>query len=292
MENTFSKPPYDWGNISFILLEHVGSIVALWYFIYHPITPAAIKTFLWMYFACGTAITIGYHRYFSHKSFEFHWFWRPIAEFWLLFWAILSFQNRVLKWVFDHRFHHRYEDTPKDPYNIKQGKWWAHMEWTLRESPKRDYTDQVVADWASNYLVQLQHRYYVPVAIIGGFGIPLLIGYMAGDVWGCFFAGAFLKMVAQRHFTSLVNSAAHFKHWFSSQPYTNRGSSQDSPLISLGTFGEGYHNRHHAAPKDYRSTEKWYQFDPGKWLIYFFSKIGITRNLVRKNTTAPIPEVY
>ncbi len=268
-----------WGNIFFITLVHIMAIVVTpLYFLSHPISwTSGFAIFAVMYVLCGTAITIGYHRYFSHRAFECpRW-----LVGWLLIWGAASFQNFVLKWLYDHRMHHRYVDTDKDPYNAKRGFWWSHWGWVFHHTPKQDYMNVMVRDWAHDPLILWQKKYYFPIGALVGFGVPLLLGWIAGNALAGFLIGGFVRLAVQYHGTFFVNSLAHYPHIFSSQPYSTKNTSRDSPIVALLTFGEGYHNFHHFSQRDYRNAITWYQFDPGKWIVWSLSKIGVTKNLIR-----------
>ena len=86
----------------------------------------------------------------------------------------------------------------------------------------------------------------------------------------------FLRLVVCHHTTFLINSLAH--KW-GTQPYSKKNTARDNPLIALLTFGEGYHNFHHAFPGDYRNAVRWWQWDPTKWLIRALWAVGLTRDL-------------
>ena len=123
-----------------------------------------------------------------------------------------------------------------------------------------------------------QHKYYVPLALVINFGIPLIIGYLAGDIIGVVLLAGLLRLVVSHHFTFFINSWAHIS---GSQPYTDTNTARDNPVLALFTWGEGYHNFHHIFQYDYRNGVKWWQYDPTKWLIYGLSRVGLTHNLRR-----------
>ena len=127
-------------------------------------------------------------------------------------------------------------------------------------------------------MVMFQHKYYVPLALAINFGIPIVIGYMAGDVVGVVLLAGLLRLVVSHHFTFFINSWAHVS---GKQPYTDTNTARDNPILALFTWGEGYHNFHHIFQYDYRNGVKWWQYDPTKWLIYGLSRVGLAKNLRR-----------
>ena len=262
----------DWFNTGFILLIHsvaVGSIVYM-----------AMVRFSWWtvllssawFLICGLAITGGYHRLFSHRAYVAH----PLVRAWYLFFGAAGLQNSARSWCTDHRRHHSACDTERDPYNIQEGFWWAHMAWITKIDPHR--TGDVPKDLARDPLVQFQHRFYLPLAILAGFIAPMAIASLWGDAWGGLLVGGFLRLVFQWHATFSVNS---FAHLIGERKFDPNGSARDNFFVALLTLGEGYHSFHHRFPTDYRNGVRWFQFDPTKWLIWTLSKVSLTTDLRR-----------
>jgi stearoyl-CoA desaturase (delta-9 desaturase) len=132
--------------------------------------------------SCGLtelSITAGYHRLFAHRTYETNW-WVKLAY---LLVGAGAFQASALKWATDHRRHHRFVDKEEDPYNIKKGFFWAHMGWLfVKDNPK--YRDQFPGDLSKDPLIAWQHRYYIPIAVATGFGVPTLAGWILGNAFG------------------------------------------------------------------------------------------------------------
>lgn len=226
--------------------------------------------FLISYALVGLSITVGYHRYFSHRAYETN----PVIESILLFFGAWAFENSALKWSNDHRNHHRFVDTDKDPYNIKKGGWWAHIFWVFYEDPDGyDFTPS--PDLTANPRVQWQHKYHALIAVLAGLGLPTLVGFLFGHPLAGLLWGGLLRVVVIHHTTFFVNSLAHL---YGSRPYTDLETARDNFLVALVTNGEGYHNFHHKFPSDYRNGIRWYQFDPGKWIIQVMHRVGLVRN--------------
>jgi stearoyl-CoA desaturase (delta-9 desaturase) len=286
----------DWVNAPFVVFSHVMAAVgiALAFMFTYSWWSVGLAV-VWLAF-CGLSITGGYHRLFSHMTYRAH----PLVRLFYLLFGAASIQNSALKWCSDHRRHHQFTDEAQDPYNIKLGFWWAHIGWVLSKEPTYDFAR--VPDLAADPLVRFQHRWYVPLAVGLGWLAPALLGLIWGDPLGAFFLAGWVRLIVQWHSTFCVNSVAHM---FGRRPYTDADSARDSFVTALITMGEGYHNFHHAFPWDYRNGVARHQFDPTKWVVHAFSKVGLTWDLKRvpaetilrarltmdaKNLTAKRPE--
>jgi len=225
---------------------------------------------LGMFLAVGTAITAGYHRLFSHRSYQTVW---PV-RFVLLCLGAAAFQNSALRWSSDHRLHHRHVDTERDPYSIKRGFWHAHWIWVMEST---SHPLQGVADLERDPLIRWQDRHYFLIGAVVAC-IPVAIGLATGNLWGHIVMGVLLRIVLTHHSTFLINSAAHV---FGTRPYTDTNTARDNRWLALFTYGEGYHNFHHMWPGDYRNGVRWFQWDTTKWLVATLSMLGLARQLRR-----------
>lgn len=271
---TFFKK-INWLNTFFILFFTPGvTIFGLWYLIHTGDLQAAtwILAFI-LLSASGFSITVGYHRLFSHRTYKAVW---PIRLLLALFGAS-AFQGSILEWCTDHRNHHLYTDTDKDPYSINKGFWYAHMGWlfTLDKS-KRDFSN--VEELAKDPIIAFQHKYFIPLALLMGFGLPTLIATCWGDPLGGLFLAGFLRTVVNHHATFAINSVCHM---FGKISYSDKQSARDNWITAFFTFGEGYHNFHHQFPLDYRNAVRFYQYDPTKWIIALMSYVGLASDLKR-----------
>jgi stearoyl-CoA desaturase (delta-9 desaturase) len=267
----------NWVSSSFLigtaLLTVTALPVYLWFFGFDWFH---FGTFFVMFVLTGFSITAGYHRFFAHKTFEAKW---PLRLMVLIFGAA-AFENSVLMWTSDHRRHHKHTDHDDDPYNISKGFFHAHMGWILFKLDAEPPLDNV-PDLERDSLVRWQHRYVHVLAVLVGFGLPTVAGFLY-DGWvgalGGFLIGGIARVVATQHTTFFINSACHC---MGRQPYSKRCSARDSFFLALFTLGEGYHNYHHEFQHDYRNGVKPWQWDPTKWLIWVLSKLGITSRLRR-----------
>jgi stearoyl-CoA desaturase (delta-9 desaturase) len=229
------------------------------------------------YGGSGLSITGGYHRLFAHRSYRCR---RMVSLFYLLFGAA-AVQNSALTWACDHRRHHAHTDSDDDPYDARQGLWFSHIGWVLRDDPVRDYAN--VRDLASDPLVAFQHRFYPWIAVVMAGVIPALAGCLWHDPLGAFLWAGCVRVVAQYHSTFSINSVAHR---FGRRPYSSDTSARDNVLVALLTMGEGYHNFHHRFPSDYRNGVRWMHYDPTKWLVSALERVGLASNLKRTSREA------
>ncbi len=264
------------GIIFFIVLHVVGLVGTPLYLRRYGITTAEWILF-WAYFSLTSlAITVGYHRLFSHVAYNAS----PVIRFLLLFFGAATFEQSALKWSSQHRQHHQFTDTDKDPYNIQRGFWYAHMNWILLYKHRINYDN--VPDLQKSKLVMNQHYLYSLWSVGAGIVLPMLIGVLIGHPLGAFILAVNLRIMLVMHSAFFINSWAHM---FGSRHFDGKISARDNWLGVFLTNGEGYHNFHHLFPSDYRNGIHWYDWDPSKWLIFALSTVGLTTNLKR---TSPL----
>lgn len=266
----------DWTNTLFIAASHLLAIAAVLWLVFVQASMWTIGLGVLWYVLCGFAITGGYHRHFAHPTYGANVL---VRTFYLLFGAA-AVQNSAIRWSADHRRHHARTDQEEDPYNITRGFWWAHMGWVFFQDPKKKIP-KGVDDLLSDKLVAFQHRHYIALAILVSLIVPGLLGLLWGDPIGAMLVACFLRLVLQWHATGAVNSVAH---WMGSRPYSRAISARDSFVTAIVTMGEGYHNFHHKFQLDYRNGVRWYHFDPTKWIVWSFERVGLAWELRR---TAP-----
>lgn len=172
-----------WSVALFLILNPIISVLALVLYLifsnsYTNEELISISIFGFIFaIMTNLSITMGYHRLWAHKSYEAH----PWLERFLLAISASAFQGSALKWSSDHRNHHRFEDTDKDPYSIKRGFWHAHMGWMMKhETMSRPIH---APDLAQNAWIKNQHDYYFIWSIVAGYLFPALVGYLLGNVF-------------------------------------------------------------------------------------------------------------
>ncbi len=273
-DQNWESPPRNWpAFLMFSLTALLAVTLVPWFGVTHGFTGMAWISFAVFLSANELAITCGYHRLFAHSAYQAH----PALKIVYLLFGAMALQNSVLVWSAGHRVHHRYIDDPmRDPYCARRGFWFSHIGWMLRNYPSGEPDLSVVRDLQRDPLVMWQHRYYVPIAVSMNVGLPLLVGWLSGDIVGTFLLAGVLRLVVSHHLTFFINSAAHM---FGSQPYTAENTARDNAIVAVLTFGEGYHNFHHLFENDYRNGVRWWQWDPSKWFIKAMSWCGLAKNL-------------
>jgi len=225
------------------------------------------------YFAFGFGITGGYHRLWSHKSWSAT---APVRLIVLIFGAA-ALQGSARWWCRNHRAHHKFTDTTKDPYNVRKGFFYAHFGWMMFKQNPQEVGRANIDDLEADPMIMWQHKYYPLIAITAGIVIPTLIaGFGWGDFRGGYFYASLVRIFFIHHCTFFVNSLAHY---LGDQSYSDYHTAFDSVITALLTLGEGYHNFHHEFPRDYRNGIKWFHYDPTKWIIVGLYYLGLAYDL-------------
>jgi stearoyl-CoA desaturase (delta-9 desaturase) len=268
------KPPINWVNMSLFTITPARAltIVPLYGFFY------GYDVFEWSFFSlymgfCGISITAGYHRLWSHKTYQAH----PFVRLIFAIGGACALQNDVLNWASDHRRHHQHvDDNAHDPYSAGRGFWFSHIGWILRDydSSPDDFSN--IRDLQKDPILRWQHKNYLTLVIITNVLIPALVGFLHGDIVASLLLVGLLRLVLSQHATYLINSIAHI---WGRQPYSAASSARDNSIIALITYGEGYHNYHHTFQWDYRNGISWWHYDPTKWLIKTLSLCGLATGL-------------
>ncbi len=264
------KPPVAWSNAIFFALTNLAAVtlVPLWGM------TQGYSSSAWFFFAAllvlgGMSITVGYHRMWAHRTFKA----RAPLRLVLAIFGAMALQNSILNWAARHRVHHRYvDDVSRDPHSIKRGFWHAHIGWMLRDWPTTQADYSRVKDLERDPIVMWQHRNYWTLVWATNLGLPLVLGLLLGDVVGMLLLAGVLRLVLSHHFTFFINSLAHM---WGKRPYSDQNTAVDNGMVALLTWGEGYHNYHHAFQADYRNGVQWWQYDPSKWLINVCAWTGL-----------------
>jgi stearoyl-CoA desaturase (delta-9 desaturase) len=267
--------PYSGLNCGFLLVVHLTALVGGGLYVWkHGLHWGLVALTAVLTVFTILSLSAGYHRLFSHKTYEAH----PAFRAFLLIFGAAAFQNSAITWAADHRRHHRNVDTDDDPYNARRGFWYSHVGWVLRKTEEAHEVHPVPDLWRDP-LIRWQHQLYMIIGTVSGFVLPILISWLAfhDALGGLLIAGAFRVMFVW-HVTFSINS---FAHMIGSQPYSDRNTSRDSLFTAVLSLGEGYHNFHHTFPVDYRNGVRRRDFDPSKWTIRAASMVGLTRNLRR-----------
>lgn len=280
MTSTQKRAPINWPAAILLTLTPLAALILIpLYAVYADFSLAAWISLVVFLTWNGLGITAGYHRLWSHRTYDAS----PIVRLVLMLGGTMATQNSILVWASGHRTHHRHVDhIDLDPYSASRGFWFSHIGWMLRKydnyANEGDQSYKNAPDLLKDRMVMFQHNHYGKLLILTNIGFPLAVGLAVGDVWGVLLLGGLLRLVLSHHFTFFINSLAHI---WGKRPYTDENTARDNVWLALVTWGEGYHNFHHIFQYDYRNGVKWWQFDPTKWLIFGLSKVGLTSNLKR-----------
>jgi stearoyl-CoA desaturase (delta-9 desaturase) len=265
-----------WATVAWIAILHLGALAAPFFFTWKGL--ALMVGLVWI--TGGIGICLGYHRLFSHHGFVVP---RPLR--WLIAWlGGMAGEGPVIRWVAKHRLHHARSDSEGDPHSPRDGFWWSHMIWLFpRET--RETTRALYQRWAPDLLRDPVLRFIDVTFIVWhlAFGFALfMLGYLVWDlrtalslvVWGVFF-----RIVFVLHGTWFVNSATHIWGY---RNYETDDRSRNLWWVALITFGEGWHNNHHAHPRTARHGHRWWELDVTYGTIWLLEKLGLARKVVHR----------
>src|SRR5262245_13750121 len=271
----------NWPTIGFMLGFHACAFFALFNFSWSALGVMVFTS--WVSGSLG--IGIGYHRLLTHRGYKTpKW-----LEYFLAICGTLSLQGGPIAWVAMHRIHHAHTEREGDPHSPRDGLWWSHMGWMLNgQSLHREVEklSRYVTDLSKDrFYVWLTRWHFLAVVALGA------ILYLAGG-WSFVLWGVFARIVFMWHATWLVNSAAHF---WGSRRFETRDDSRNNWWVALISFGEGWHNNHHAHPAAARHGLTWYEIDINWYGIWTLKKLGLAKNIrllewPRKTTTDVMSE--
>ena len=263
----------NWRDSIIIVSFHLLTIPAFFMFSWQNVLVMLLGN--WIVGSLG--VGLGYHRLLTHRSFKApKW-----LEYLLTIFGMMSIQSEPYKWVATHRIHHKFTEMDKDPHSTRPGFWWAHIVWIMHGTAQ-DHDEETVKKYVPDLLkdkfhVLLARFYYVPT-IISAFILFAIGG------WAMVFWGVFARVVFGWHSTWFVNSAAHY---WGTRRFETKDDSTNNWWVALLTFGEGWHNNHHAYPTSARHGFKWYEFDSNWLMIQLFKKLGWAENIRIYDTDKP-----
>lgn len=268
--------PVNWSVTAVLGLTFLVAVTVVpWYGIVHGYSGWAWAFFGIFLVLNGIGIGSGYHRLWSHRTYDAH----PVLKWFLAVMGGMSLQNSIIVWSARHRIHHRdVDDNDKDPYSIGRGFWFAHIGWMLKDYPSGELDFSVVRDLEKDPVAAWQHRWYWTLVWVTNLAVPLVLGWITGDMLGMFLLAGVARLVINHHVTFFINSLAHM---WGSQPYTDENTARDQHFLALITYGEGYHNYHHLFQSDYRCGIRWWHLDINKWFISSCALLGLVKNRKR-----------
>lgn len=258
---------FNWTNAGFFAVIHAVALLAPWFFSWSAL---GVMIFLhWLFGSIG--ICLGYHRLLTHRSLQVP----KGLEYAIAILGALALQGGPIFWVSGHRRHHLHtEDVDQDPYSARRGFWWSHMLWLFYKRPEffnpdsyRQYAPDLDKDgfyrWLDRYFLLLQ--------------LPLgMLLYLMGG-WSFVIYGLFVRAVLLWHSTWLINSATHMTGYRS---HDSEDNSRNLWWAAILTYGEGWHNNHHAYPNVAKAGWKWWEIDMTWWAIVLLKQLGLARRVV------------
>jgi stearoyl-CoA desaturase (delta-9 desaturase) len=258
---------FSWISVVFFVTIHALALLAPWFFSWSALGVAI--GLHWLFGSIG--ICLGYHRLLTHRSLQVP---KPL-EYAIALIGAMAVQGGPIFWVAGHRTHHLHtEDFDKDPYSARRGFWWSHMGWLFYQRPEvfdyniyrqyaPDLDKQAFYRWLDRYFVLLQ--------------IPLgIVLYLLGG-WSFVIYGLVVRAVTLWHSTWLINSATHMAGYRSHESDDN---SRNLWWAAILTYGEGWHNNHHAYPNVAKAGWKWWEIDMTWWAIVLLQRLGLARRVV------------
>jgi stearoyl-CoA desaturase (delta-9 desaturase) len=253
----------NWITVTAFALFHLGAVAALFFFSW-PAFFAAVFLY-WMSLSLG--IGMGYHRLLTHRSYQVpKWLEHSLAVC-----GALALEGGPIFWVATHRVHHQFSDKHGDPHTPRDGKWWSHIVWMMVGDVTHcdsvacaKYAPDMAADpfyvWLSNY-------HWVPLTVVGI--LLMAIGGLPFLLWGVFF-----RVTMGLHATWMVNSLTHL---WGARRFDTRDDSRNNWFVAALSFGEGWHNNHHAHPTSARHGLAWYEVDISWMTIRLLQALGFAK---------------
>jgi stearoyl-CoA desaturase (delta-9 desaturase) len=264
----------DWGIAFWIGLLHVGACFAFFTFTWQ----ALVLTVILGWATGGLGICLGYHRLLTHSSFRTY---KPVK--WFFAWlGGLAGEGSAVHWVANHRKHHAMSDHVGDPHSPVDGPWWSHMFWFMPKmvgKEYREYNSRWAPDLARDKMLVFLDRTFIlwhiaMTAAVWG------LGYWIGGTsmaWSFVVWGMFVRLIYVLHSTWFVNSATHLWGY---RNYETSDHSTNLWWVALMTYGEGWHNNHHAYPRMARHGHKWWEIDVTFMTIRMLQAVGLAWDVV------------
>jgi stearoyl-CoA desaturase (Delta-9 desaturase) len=264
----------------------IGTVGAIYLATLRPLTTTDLTLFFVMWALTGFSVSIGFHRLFTHRAFKTS---TPVRLLLTVF-GCMAARSSMITWTSQHRRHHELADHEGDVHSPNlfgttlgarlRGLWYSHFTWML----KHDYPNVVhyVPDLlADKPVIKADRMYYRWIAlglilpgVVGGALTHSFMGALTGFLWG---GVVRIFVVAQQ--VSALNS---FTHMLGTRPFKMRdNNSHNNALFGLITWGEGWHNNHHAFPESANFGLRWYQLDPGYAVIRFLEILGLAWDVKR-----------
>ncbi|MGG6296956.1 acyl-CoA desaturase [Leptolyngbya sp. AN02str] len=261
------RSPISWPFVIFFVLVHGLACAALWFFSWSAL--GVMLVLHWLFGSIG--ICLGYHRLLSHRSFQVpKWLEYAIAIV-----GALAMQGGPIFWVAGHRLHHAFtEDKQKDPYSAQRGFWWSHMLWLVY--PQAHFFDyeqyhRFAPDLARQPFYRWLNRNFLLLQI------PLGILLYGLGGWSFVLWGMAVRAVLLWHSTWFINSVTHMWGY---RTFVTQDNSRNLWWAALLTYGEGWHNNHHAHPMVAKAGWQWWEIDVTWWAIRVLQLLGLAQKVI------------
>jgi len=259
-----------WGTIVFMGAIHILSLVAIQPKFWSLPAVTSLLFFYWVTACLG--VTLGYHRLLSHRSFIVpRWLERFFATC-----GAISCQHGPIDWVGLHRHHHSFSDTEVDHHNSKKGFWWSHMGWMFKDVEALKAVPKLSADLIKDPYYRFLNKYFLLLQIPIGLSLYAIGQKLGVGGWALVLWGIPLRLVVVYHITWLVNSATHC---WGKAPFESGDSSKNNAWVAALTFGEGWHNNHHAFPNSAKQGLFRGQIDITWEHIKILAKFGLAKKV-------------
>ena len=262
---TENKLRISWHFAAVIAALHVGAFLAFLpnFFSWQGVVLALVLHWI----TGGLGITLGWHRLVAHRSFQVpKW-----LEYFFVFCGTMAMQGGPIWWIGLHRHHHVHSDQPNDHHDSTKGFWWSHTGWMLYEVPALKEVPKFTKDIANDPVYRFFDNYFFPMQVALGV-LLYAIGSRYGLGWSFVFWGVFARLVTVYHCTWFVNSATHK---FGYKTYDSGDRSTNCWWVALLTYGEGWHNNHHAFQYSARHGLRWWEIDMTWMIISTLRKLGL-----------------
>jgi stearoyl-CoA desaturase (delta-9 desaturase) len=275
------EPAYiSWGPLIWIGAFHVGALLA---FVPGFFSWSGLLVCLFLHWLTGgIGICMTYHRLLTHRSFATRPKW---LEYLLTIFGCCASEGGAIGWVADHRRHHAYSDQEGDVHSPDRGFGWAHMFWWMTPDVTSRHTPEYLKKWAPDLYRDPVHRFLNAYHVV--FPLLMLAGLYALGGWSWLIWGGFLRTCLVLHTTWLVNSASHIWGY---RTHETRDHSTNLWWVALLTYGEGWHNNHHAFQTSAKHGLAWWEVDMTYWAIRLMSLVGLAHSIKYPKLTGPAAE--
>jgi stearoyl-CoA desaturase (delta-9 desaturase) len=264
--------------LGWMILMHAGALAAPFFFTWQALGVAV--GLHWLTASLGICLT--YHRYLSHRSLKI----RQPVEFFMVLCGVLSGEGGPLMWSAVHRLHHKRSDQEGDPHSPLDGPWWSHITWLfLRRTPEATALlyERFIPELCKRPMLRYFDRTFNYWILASGAALFLVGG------WPMLLWGLCVRMVVAYHSTWFVNSATHLWGY---RNYATRDESRNLWWVAILSYGEGWHNNHHAHPSSARAGHRWWEIDMTFWVIRALRACGMAyhvKDRIPQEATKPAP---